>query len=149
MRFFWYQSEKLLPDGWTRVFFETIHESQKFRAHIRIIGHSHQVDLYFKDRQFCEALTTQKPGVNQEEFLGFNLTNNQQYTKPNLQLWVSADFTAVKNFLEQTDIVKYDFGQEAWTAVQLTENRNWLWVQTLHCYPELNLVIWSKTKYSL
>jgi len=149
MHVFWYQSEKILPDGWTKVFWQTEQKSQKFRAHIKIIGHSHQIDLYFQDRQLCEALTTQEPGVSTEEFMLLNLANKNQYVSTHLRLWVSDDVTQIDNFLQQTNVVKYDFGQGAWTAVQLTENQNLLFVRTLHCYPELNLVVWSQTKYHL
>ena len=149
MHVFWYQSEKILPDGWTKVFWQTEQKSQKFRAHIKIIGHSHQIDLYFQDRQLCEVLTTQEPSVHTAEFLLLNLANNDEYIDTNLRLWASANLSEVDNFLEQTNVVKYDFGQGAWTAVQLTENQNLLFVRTLHCYPELNLVVWSKTKYHL
>ena len=149
MHVFWYQSEKILPDGWTKVFWQTEQKSQKFRAHIKIIGHSHQIDLYFQDRQLCEVLTTQEPSVHTAEFLLLNLANNDEYIDTNLRLWASANLSEVDNFLEQTNVVKYDFGQGAWTAVQLTENQNLLFVQTLHCYPELNLVVWSQTKYHL
>jgi len=149
MHLFWYQSEKILPDGWTKVFWQTEQKSQKFRAHIKIIGHSHQIDLYFQDRQLCEVLTTQEPSVHTAEFLLLNLANNDEYIDTNLRLWASANLSEVDNFLEQTNVVKYDFGQGAWTAVQLTENQNLLFVRTLHCYPELNLVVWSKTKYHL
>jgi hypothetical protein len=130
MRVFWYQSEKILPDGWTKVFWQREQESQKFRAHIKIIGHSHQIDLYFQDRQLCEALTTQEPSVHTAEFLLLNLANNDEYIDTNLRLWVSANLAEVDNFLEQTNVVKYDFGQGAWTAVQLTENQNSLFVRT-------------------
>ena len=149
MHVFWYQSEKILPDGWTKVFWQAEQKSQKFRAHIKIIGHSHQIDLYFQDRQLCEALTTQEPSVHTAEFLLLNLANNDEYIDTNLRLWASANLSEVDNFLEQTNVVKYDFGQGAWTAVQLTENQNLLFVRTLHCYPELNLVVWSQTKYHL
>ena len=83
------------------------------------------------------------------EFLLLNLANNDEYIDTNLRLWVSDDVTQVDNFLLQTNVVKYDFGLGAWTAVQLTENQNLLFVRTLHCYPELNLVVWSQTKYHL
>ena len=149
MHVFWYQSEKILPDGWTKVFWQAEQKSQKFRAHIKIIGHSHQIDLYFQDRQLCEVLTTQEPSVHTAEFLLLNLANNDEYIDTNLRLWASANLSEVDNFLEQTNVVKYDFGQGAWTAVQLTENQNLLFVRTLHCYPELNLVVWSQTKYHL
>jgi hypothetical protein len=149
MHVFWYQSEKILPDGWTKVFWQTEQKSQKFRAYIKIIGYSHQIDLYFQDRQLCEALTTQEPSVHTAEFLLLNLANNDEYIDTNLRLWASANLAEVDNFLEQTNVVKYDFGQGAWTAVQLTENQNLLFVRTLHCYPELNLVVWSQTKYHL
>jgi len=149
MHVFWYQSEKILPDGWTKVFWQAEQKSQKFRAHIKIIGHSHQIDLYFQDRQLCEVLTTQEPSVHTAEFLLLNLANKNQYVSTHLRLWVSDDVTQIDNFLRQTNVVKYDFGQGAWTAVQLTENQNLLFVRTLHCYPELNLVVWSQTKYHL
>jgi len=87
--------------------------------------------------------------VHTAEFLLLNLANNDEYIDTNLRLWASANLSEVDNFLEQTNVVKYDFGQGAWTAVQLTENQNLLFVRTLHCYPELNLVVWSQTKYHL
>jgi len=121
----------------------------KISSIYKIIGHSHQIDLYFQDRQLCEALITQEPSVHTAEFLLLNLANNNEYIDTNFRLWTSADLAEVDNFLEQTNVVKYDFGQSAWTAVQLTENQNSLLVRTLHCYPELNLVVWSQTKFHL
>ncbi len=149
MLLFWYQSERILPDGWTKVFLQTEKHSQKFRAQIKIIGYSHQINLYFKDRQLCEALISRKPSVKVEEFLLLNLTNNNQYLQTDLHIWISTNLAEVNNFLKKTDVIKYDFGSGAWTAVQLTETQNSLWVHTLHCYPELDSVVWSQTRYHL
>ncbi len=149
MFLYWHQSTTPYPEEWSKIYAQKTLHVQNLTIHLQIIGYSHQIEIYQADQMINqEILASQIPANLQTQTQKIELTPDFALTGDNFQVYTKKeDSSAIKTFLNQPDLLQYDFGEGALTAIGWAFNSQTVNFQTLHVYPEKKINLWSKSTY--
>jgi len=147
---YWYQGENADLKNWVKVFAQRELKLAETIFDLKVIGYSHQIDIFRKSGNSTEILSTKIPNKVVKESLEIPLKQDFQIKAPNFSIKTQKfDLTLINEFLNASNSLFYQFDNDCWTVIIWdisTENINF---KTLHTYPEVDLIVLTQSKYPI
>jgi hypothetical protein len=145
-----YSGKNLTVKDWAKVYAQKKILINDTSFELNIIGYSHQIIINKGEDSNTEILASIVPQNIEKQSLKISLQTQYELVKPNFEIKViNFEHEIIDLFLKHSNQVSYKFDKDSWTVIIWSIQDSQIEFETLHSYPDLNLIVLSKSKYKL
>lgn len=145
-----YLGQKVPVKNWVKVFAQKKILVKDSSFELNVIGYSHQLIINQGDNMTTEILASVLPEDIESLSLKVPLRSRFELVKKNFEIRViNFEQKIIDVFLKHSNQVSYKFDKDCWTVIIWTIQNVLIEFETLHTYPDLDLIVLSKSKYIL
>ena len=145
-----YLGQKVPVKNWVKVYAQKKILVKSTSFELNVIGYSHQIIINKGGYKTTEILASVVPEDVESLSLKIPLRSQFELVKENFEIRVvNFEQKIIDVFLKSSNQVSYKFDKDCWTVIIWAVNSNQIEFETLHTYPDLDLIVASKSKYNL
>lgn len=145
-----YLGQNLTEKNWVKVFAQKKIMLENIAFELNIIGYSHQIIINNGVDSQSEILASTLPENIESLALKIPLQSNFELVKAHFEIKVvNFEQKIIDVFLNHSNKVSYEFDKDCWTVIIWSIQSSLIEFKTLHTYPDLGLIVLSKSEYSL